>query len=325
LRKIISNQFCLHDGEPLEMLIQAAKAGNPVELEQRAAAFDDYARKLIDISLVACSMSKNTEGIQMIHLIIKRIEHLISQLINAAWILCSNKTADSLNNMEIFKRIWIDEVKLLTLAIDEIMSINDFLALCETYNLEDINQCIAAIREQDDGVFVQTAGRIIDRMQRVCDIVSAEMDNYESCKFTADISHKVQVLRNELLKNFVISVDNISQAIRAQPVRDLNENEFIEASHLIHEQISDIRSALLLVPQEHDEEFVYHMIDEQGGNEIAGEKHKIIIDEQTGDLQTDVHYIPQHVDEEEPHTPIVANISQEQRHVLYIYFNIYLL
>ncbi len=69
---------------------------------------------------------------------------------NAARILAARSTSKvALENLDIFRETWEKHVRLLTEAVDEITTIEDFLAISENHILEDINSCIQAVVEQN--------------------------------------------------------------------------------------------------------------------------------------------------------------------------------
>lgn len=51
--------------------------------------------------------------------------------------------------MDVFRDTWEKYVRLLTEAVDEITTIEDFLAVSENHILEDINSCIQAMVERN--------------------------------------------------------------------------------------------------------------------------------------------------------------------------------
>jgi len=51
--------------------------------------------------------------------------------------------------MNVFRDTWEKHVHLLTEAVDEITTIEDFLAISENHILEDINLCIQAVVERN--------------------------------------------------------------------------------------------------------------------------------------------------------------------------------
>jgi len=150
---------------PLAALIDAARRGNVQLVEQSANIFLEHAMKLIEVieflfqmtnflvfkvSNVVCSMSDSIEGIKLVRLAAKQIEILSPQVINAARILAAHSTSKAAQeNMNVFRETWDKHVQLLTEAVDEITTIEDFLAISENHILEDINSCIQATVERN--------------------------------------------------------------------------------------------------------------------------------------------------------------------------------
>ena len=49
-------------------------------------------------------------------------------------------------NLDIFRDAWINQVRILTDAVDDITTIDDFLAVSENHILDDVNNCVAAVQ-----------------------------------------------------------------------------------------------------------------------------------------------------------------------------------
>ena len=79
---------------------------------------------------MACSMSNNEEGVKMVRMAAAQIESLCPQVINAARLLAARpRSKVALDNMSVFKDAWEKHVRLLTEAVDDITTIDDFLAV----------------------------------------------------------------------------------------------------------------------------------------------------------------------------------------------------
>ncbi|RMZ94094.1 catenin alpha, partial [Brachionus plicatilis] len=93
--------------------------------------------------------------------------------------------------------------------------------------------------------------------------------NYESCDFTKRIDQSVRFVRNTILVNFASSAEFSTQAMWAKPIRDLNENEFMDSSRLLVDSIRDLRNTLLQIPQDESDNLLdetgveQHQIDDQ--------------------------------------------------------------
>ena len=104
--------------------------------------------------------------------------------------------------MDVFKGAWENQVRILTEAVDDIVTVDDFLAVSENHILEDVNKCCLALQEGDSETLDRIAGTIRGRSTRISDVVSAEMDNYEPGYYTEKVLEAVKVLRNEFIPMF---------------------------------------------------------------------------------------------------------------------------
>jgi catenin alpha len=243
----ISDTF-LETSLPLKYLIEAAKHGDENKLEENAKIFADHAEKLVEVSSMACSMSNDTEGIKLVRMAALQIQQLTPQVVNAARVLCARTQSKvAQENMDVFRDAWEKNVRLLTDAVDDIINIHDFLSVSENHILEDINRCVMLLREHDVDGLDSTAGAIRCRTARVCNVVSSEMDNYEPCDFTAKVLETVSMLRDKIIPNFAQSVEYAVNTLSAKPIRDLDENAFIDASRLVYDGVRDVRNAVLLM------------------------------------------------------------------------------
>ena len=133
----VSDSF-LETNVPLLVLIESAKAGNEREVEEYAQVFREHADKLVEVANLACSMSNNEEGVKMARMAAAQIESLCPQVINAARVLAARpRSKVALENMDVFKDAWEKQVRLLTEAVDDITTIDDFLAVSGMLHFRD--------------------------------------------------------------------------------------------------------------------------------------------------------------------------------------------
>lgn len=242
----VSDSF-LETNVPLLVLIEAAKNGNGGEVEQYSQVFTEHANKLVEVANLACSMSNNEDGVKMVRFAAAQISNLCPQVINAARILAARPTSKvAQENMDAFKEAWENQVRILTEAVDDITTIDDFLAVSENHILEDVNKCVLALQEGDADTLDRTAGAIRGRSARVCNVVAAEMDNYEPGIYTEGVLKAVAVLRDQVMPNFASQVELAVEALSSSPQKEVDENEFIDASRLIYDGVRDIRRAVLM-------------------------------------------------------------------------------
>ncbi|XP_033207298.1 catenin alpha isoform X3 [Belonocnema kinseyi] len=242
----VSDSF-LETSVPLLVLIEAARNGRDKEVEEYALVFTEHANKLVEVANLVCSMSGNEDGVKMVRYAAAQIENLCPQVINAARVLAARpRSKVALDNMEVFRQAWENQVRVLTEAVDDITTIDDFLAVSENHILEDVNKCVLALQEGDADTLDRTAGAIRGRSARVCNVVQAEMDNYEPCIYTKRVLEAVKVLREQVMPKFAQRVEIAVDALGSNPSKDVDENDFIDASRLVYDGVREIRRAVLM-------------------------------------------------------------------------------
>ncbi|XP_052855265.1 catenin alpha isoform X1 [Drosophila gunungcola] len=242
----VSDSF-LETTTPLLDLIEAAKTGNEKKVREKADIFTKHAEKLVEVANLVCSMSSNEDGVKMVRYAAAQIESLCPQVINAASILTvrpNSKVAQE--NMTTYRQAWEVQVRILTEAVDDITTIDDFLAVSENHILEDVNKCVMALQVGDAKDLRATAGAIQGRSSRVCNVVEAEMDNYEPCIYTKRVLEAVKVLREQVMMKFDQRVGAAVGALLNNSNKDVDENDFIDASRLVYDGVREIRRAVLM-------------------------------------------------------------------------------
>ncbi|XP_050544679.1 catenin alpha isoform X2 [Daktulosphaira vitifoliae] len=242
----VSDSF-LETSVPLLVLIEAANSGDEKEVEECALVFTEHANKLVEVANLACSMSSNEDGVKMVRTAAAQIESLCPQVINAARVLAVRPRSKlAQDNMDVFRDAWQAQVRLLTEAVDDITTIDDFLAVSESHILEDVNKCVLALQEGSADPLDRTAGAIRGRSARVCNVVAAEMDNYEPGIYTERVLEAIKVLRDQVMPNFAQRVELAVDALSTNPPKEVDENDFIDASRLVYDGVREIRRAVLM-------------------------------------------------------------------------------
>lgn len=242
----VSDSF-LETSVPLLVLIEAARAGNQQDVEECAKVFEEHATKLTEVAKLACNMSNNDDGVKMVLHATSQIEHLCPQVVNAARVLANRpKSKVAQENMDAFQAAWQNQVRLLTDAVDDITTIDDFLAVSEGHILEDVNKCVLALQEGDADTLDRTAGAIRGRAARVANVVRAEMDNYEPCLYTERVLDAVHVLVDQVMPSFARCIELAVTCLNTSPVREVDENELIDASRLVYDGVREIRHTVLM-------------------------------------------------------------------------------
>ncbi|XP_037946767.1 catenin alpha [Teleopsis dalmanni] len=242
----VSDSF-LEITTPLLELYEAAKTGNEKKVREKAEIFTKHAEKLVEVANLVCSMSNNEDGVKMVRYAAAQIESLCPQVINAALILTDRPNSKvARENLEAYIQAWDCQVKILTEAVDDITTIDDFLAVSENHILEDVNKCVMALQVGDAQDLRTTAGSIQGRSARVCSVVKAEMDNYEPCIYTQRVLEAVKLLRDEVMKKFGQRVQLAVDALLSPSNQEVDENDFIDASRLVYDGVREIRRAVLM-------------------------------------------------------------------------------
>uniref|UniRef100_A0A2K5EFC6 Catenin alpha-1 n=1 Tax=Aotus nancymaae TaxID=37293 RepID=A0A2K5EFC6_AOTNA len=246
----VSDSF-LETNVPLLVSIEAAKNGNEKEVKEYAQVFRGQANKLIEVANLACSISNNKEGVKLVRMSASQLE-----VINAALALAAKPQSKlAQENMDLFKEQWEKQVCVLTDAVDDITSIDDFLAVSGNHILEDVNKCVFALQEKDVDGLDCTAGAIRGQAAWIIHVVTSEMDNYEPGIYTEKVLEATKLLSNTVMPHFTEQVEVAVEALSSDPAQPMDENEFIDVSHLVYDGICDIRKAVLMIraPEELDD------------------------------------------------------------------------
>merc|ERR1719273_285232 len=200
------------------------------------------------VANLACSMSNHEDGVKMVRYAAAQIENLCPQVINAARVLAARpKSKVAQENIDVFRDAWINQVRILTDAVDDITTIDDFLAVSENHILDDVNNCVASLQVGDLDELDRTAGAIRGRSGRICNVVSAEMDNYEPGYYTGRVMEAVKLLSERVMPNFAEKVEAyVHKLANGQELTQMDQNEFIDAARLVYEGVREIRRAVLL-------------------------------------------------------------------------------
>ncbi|XP_043373997.1 catenin alpha-3 isoform X3 [Dermochelys coriacea] len=212
----ISDSF-LDTTIPLLVLIEAAKNGREKEIKEYAAIFQEHTRRLVEVINAALALAARPK----------------SQVVK--------------NSMEIYKSTWENRIHILTEAVDDITSIDDFLAVSEGHILEDVNKCILALREQDADDLDRAAGAIRGRAARVAHVVSGEMDSYESGVYTGGVMKNVQYLTNTVIPEFDTQVNIALEGLSRNTMHQFDDNQFVDISKKVYDTIHNIRCSVMMI------------------------------------------------------------------------------
>ncbi|VDK21692.1 unnamed protein product [Anisakis simplex] len=138
---------------------------------------------------------------------------------------------------------------MLTLAVDSLTSVDDFLAVSEAHIIEDVKIGIQAVLSSDGYLLDRTAGGIRGRSLRVCSVVDNEMDANPTNPYTERVKKATKMLREDVINEFSTRAERVVNKLENEE-EPSNQNEdideIIEASELVHNAVKEIRNALLM-------------------------------------------------------------------------------
>uniref|UniRef100_A0A7E4ZTX2 Vinculin n=1 Tax=Panagrellus redivivus TaxID=6233 RepID=A0A7E4ZTX2_PANRE len=251
---LVSDAF-MDTRTPLITLIKAASDGNVSETQYAGDAFQNHADSMVLVARRVCEMSSDQDANRIVRYAALCCETLAPQVVNAALLLAEKpNSAVAKENMEVFKNAWETRVKMLTSAVDQMISIVDFLAVSEALIQEDTEQALKAIYENNGSTVDNAAGAIRGRSLRVCQVVNAEMEGHTDAYYANNVRAATHELEKSVIPTFVKrAYDIVTSAwehsqgqgddIDAEKERD--SNEMIETCALIDGAVKEIRAAVL--------------------------------------------------------------------------------
>ena len=114
--------------------------------------------------------------------------------------------------------------------------------------MEDVNTCVQAVQEANADILDRTAGAIRGRAARICNVVNAEMENYEPGFYSDKVLEAVNQL-GSVMDNFAQQVVSAVDALMNNE-KEVDENEFIEACRLVYDGVMGIRKYKFLLNDE---------------------------------------------------------------------------
>ncbi|MGH0165478.1 UNVERIFIED_CONTAM: hypothetical protein FKN15_053675, partial [Acipenser sinensis] len=278
------SQHCCSPDDTLHLEAERRRLEEEIQRAHSGSAHGTTESVIIGIAMVAnlaCSISNNEEGVKLVRMAATQIDSLCPQVINAALTLAARPQSKvAQDNMDVFKDQWEKQVRVLTEAVDDITSVDDFLSVSENHILEDVNKCVIALQEGDVDTLDRTAGAIRGRAARVVHIINAEMENYEPGVYTERVLEAIKLLSETVMPRFAEQVEVAIEALSTNPPQPFEENEFIDASRLVYDGVRDIRKAVLMIrtPEEleDDSDFEQEDYDARSRTSVQTEDDQLI-------------------------------------------------
>uniref|UniRef100_U3KEL6 Catenin alpha 3 n=2 Tax=Ficedula albicollis TaxID=59894 RepID=U3KEL6_FICAL len=268
----ISDSF-LDTTVPLLVLIEAAKNGREKEIKEYAAIFREHTSRLVEVANLACSLSTNEDGTKIVQMAANHIETLCPQVINAALALAARPKSQVVkSNMEMYRSTWENHIRVLTEAVDDITSIDDFLAVSESHILEDVNRCIVALRERDAEGLERAAGAVRGRAARLALAVAGDMESYEPGAFTRRVTGLVRHLTGAVIPEFINQVNIALESLSKSTVHLFDDNQFVDISKKVYDTIHNIRCSVMMIRTPEELQDVSDLEEEQDARSRASER-----------------------------------------------------
>ncbi|KAL7073233.1 hypothetical protein ACQ4LE_007132 [Meloidogyne hapla] len=246
---------------PLLQLVEYASNGDFLNTERAADLFQTQANNVVAVARLVANVSNDVGGVRVLRYATLLCEKIAPQVVNAAFLLCEDPQSEVLKeNMSIFESVWFDRVKMLTMAVDSLISFDDFLAVSEAHISEDCQHGIQAIVERNSEMLDRNAGYIRGRSVRVCDMVLNEIGQVPSNSYSENVKRATLRLRDNVLPHFEKRAEQIVSALTeveqtSREGEDENQietetkrevDEMIDACQLVYDTVTDIRHALLM-------------------------------------------------------------------------------
>ena len=206
LRKTIADQVSetfIDSLEPVNDMLANAARGNKEDLLKTCQLLDNQMKHFANLADMICDMTDNVEGKKMIQLSLKQLLDLKIKLRNSIEVFsCIPDSKAAQENVQIFKKSWVDQVKIFMDAVDDVISVVYFLNVVENHVLDDVKRCCRAMENRELASLTRSSRSIYQRCGRLCDVVTADMERYEQGVFTDRVLEAVRVLRRDIMTVF---------------------------------------------------------------------------------------------------------------------------
>ena len=243
LKKSVADQVSetfIDSLEPVNEMLASAGRGNKADLLKTCKLLDNQMKHFANLADMICDMTDNKEGKRMIQISLEQLLDLKSKLKNAIEVFSripDSKAAQE--NVQIFKKSWVDQVKIFMDAVDDVISVVYFLNVVENHVLDDVKRCCRAMENREVNNLVNSSRAIYQRCGRLCDLVTADMERYEPGVFTDRVLEAVRMLRKDIMTVFSRRVSEMIKNARNN--QDIDENDFIDACRMVYDGVRDVR------------------------------------------------------------------------------------
>ena len=137
--------------EPVNQMLSSARRGSKEDLMKSSQQLEDQIEDFKSLAETICETTHNAEGRSVLQLSLTQLIDLktkLSSAINIFSEIPDSKAAQE--NVQMFKKCWVEQVKIFMDAVDDVVCINHFLAVVENNVLEDVKRCCGAMENRRD-------------------------------------------------------------------------------------------------------------------------------------------------------------------------------
>ena len=210
--------------------------------------FTAHAFKLMEVAQLAVSMSEDQAGVRLVTEAAEEVGDLQKMIITAVRGLAVNtESLEAKEDVETARKSWLEAVLVLTEAVDNIVTIDDFLAVSESHVLEDVKEVFMAVEERDLVTLADISSSIKDRVQRITEVVRAEVERFETSAYTENVTKAVNILENITVHKFSANIQMIMENFQSS--MEINESDllgYLDTCQLVCEGVRNVRCAIIL-------------------------------------------------------------------------------
>lgn len=137
-----------------------------------------------------------------------------------------------------FRSEWDTKLKTLCDAVNESVDVVDFLAHSQQEILKEIGQCVEASQEKDPTSLDKAAAMISGRVQRIHDVVMADMACYEPDYYVDRCKELTTELNEIQLKQFANTATRSVEELTT--TGEIDNEELISSSTIIFSGVQDV-------------------------------------------------------------------------------------
>jgi len=235
----IADTFLRTDA-PLVSLIEAAEAGDIEETDSRSVIFLGHNAKIVEVSNTACTMAADPEKIKIVRLCAGKLSEIGEQVSHAAKTTADHPgSAFAKENMYLLRDMWLQQVKILTEAVDDITNIDDYLKACEKRIKADTNRAVDAMQQKNVTEVHRAAITIRMRVKRADDVIMADIeDNKPPAPYVVKVKKCLTQFKANDLSHFLNHINYVVKSADGSPVDD---KAFRESTRQVYKGFRNLR------------------------------------------------------------------------------------